>query len=64
MSTGLERTAFETSRAAEYFDARQLSTLTGALVGSQGRARAAGVREAGRRLDDARQSKLEKGART
>jgi DNA topoisomerase VI subunit B len=25
----LERTTFETSRAAEYFDARQLSTLTG-----------------------------------
>ncbi len=29
MSASLERTAFETSRAAEYFDARQLSTLTG-----------------------------------
>lgn len=29
MSVSLERTAFETSRAAEYFDARQLSTLTG-----------------------------------
>ena len=27
--TKLERTTFETSRAAEYFDARQLSTLTG-----------------------------------
>ncbi len=26
---GLQRTTFETSRAAEYFDARQLSTLTG-----------------------------------
>ena len=30
MSVRLERTAFEASRAAEYFDARQLSTLTGA----------------------------------
>ena len=29
MSVRLERTAFEISRAAEYFDARQLSTLTG-----------------------------------
>ena len=29
MKTKLERTTFETSRAAEYFDARQLSTLTG-----------------------------------
>jgi DNA topoisomerase VI subunit B len=29
MSVRLERTAFETSRTAEYFDARQLSTLTG-----------------------------------
>jgi len=27
--TKLQRTTFETSRAAEYFDARQLSTLTG-----------------------------------
>jgi DNA topoisomerase-6 subunit B len=30
----LERTSFETSRASEYFDARQLSTLTG--VGTSG----------------------------
>src|SRR5215216_6409590 len=29
MSAKLERTTFETSRAAEYFDARQLSALTG-----------------------------------
>jgi DNA topoisomerase VI subunit B len=29
MSLRLERTAFETSRVAEYFDARQLSTLNG-----------------------------------
>src|SRR5215213_5653152 len=29
MQRKLERTTFETSRAAEYFDARQLSTLTG-----------------------------------
>jgi hypothetical protein len=29
VSLRLERTAFETFRAAEYFDARQLSTLTG-----------------------------------
>jgi DNA topoisomerase VI subunit B len=29
VSAKLERTTFETSRAAEYFDARQLSTLTG-----------------------------------
>ena len=28
-SAKLERTTFEASRAAEYFDARQLSTLTG-----------------------------------
>ena len=29
MSAKLERTTFSASRAAEYFDARQLSTLTG-----------------------------------
>src|SRR5829696_816352 len=29
MMNKLQRTTFETSRAAEYFDARQLSTLTG-----------------------------------
>lgn len=29
MTVKLERTTFETSRAAEYFDARQLSALTG-----------------------------------
>jgi hypothetical protein len=28
----LERTIFEASRAAEYFDARKLSTLTGVQV--------------------------------
>src|SRR5215211_121333 len=33
MQGKLERTTFETSRASEYFDARQLSTLTG--VGQQ-----------------------------
>jgi DNA topoisomerase VI subunit B len=32
MSTKLERTTFSASRAAEYFDARQLSTLTGTPV--------------------------------
>src|SRR5215211_2753623 len=33
MSVRLERTAFEISRAAEYFDGRQLSTLTGVPTG-------------------------------